>query len=241
MINNTPESNSRLDNTVKETLTNYEASFDPNDWSRMESMLDAAPKPSSFKWSTVIGIAAVLIVIGGSYLLYNSLSSSKSIDKSDTTPVENVVKIIQKPIVVPKVTPPAISPAAVSEEVIKEIVEPDKIATTKEPVNKTVTNPTVASKEGKTKTKKEKTKVIKVSEETGNTQQVIGMGNEPVFGDMLDSSRGIVGETREKEETKKAAKAKKDLPVGWDNFMLKNVNPDSIKKHREKRDSIKAK
>jgi hypothetical protein len=65
------------------------------------------------------------------------------------------------------------------------------------------------------------------------------MGNEPIFGDMLDSSKGIIGETREKEETKKAAKAKKGTPVGWDKFMLPNVNADSLRKYREKRDSSK--
>lgn len=69
---------------------------------------------------------------------------------------------------------------------------------------------------------------------------VLGMGNEPVFGDMLDSSKGIVGETREDAEKKEAAKKSREVPVGWNTFMLKNVNPDSIKNYRErlKKDSI---
>ena len=68
---------------------------------------------------------------------------------------------------------------------------------------------------------------------------VLGMGNEPIFGDMLDSSKGIIGETKEKESTKKAATSKKNTPVGWDAIMLGNVNPDSLRKYREKKDSTK--
>ena len=67
------------------------------------------------------------------------------------------------------------------------------------------------------------------------------MGNEPIFGDMLDSTRGIIRVTKEKEETKQAAKKPSEYPIGWNNFMLTNVNPDSIRHYREsmKKDSIK--
>lgn len=67
------------------------------------------------------------------------------------------------------------------------------------------------------------------------------MGNEPVFGDMLDSTKGIIRVTKEKEETKQAAKKPSEYPIGWNNFMLSNVNPDSLKHYREsiKNDTLK--
>ena len=67
------------------------------------------------------------------------------------------------------------------------------------------------------------------------------MGNEPIFGDMLDSSKGVIGTTQEKDETKKAAKSQSNKNIGWDNIMFSNVNPDSIRKHREamKKDTLK--
>jgi hypothetical protein len=81
----------------------------------------------------------------------------------------------------------------------------------------------------------------KLDPETVKNVRIMGMGNEPVFGDMLDSSKGIVGETAESEETKKEAVKHKDLPPGWNSFMLSNVNIDSLKNYRTrmKKDSVK--
>jgi hypothetical protein len=66
MGNNTQ--NSKLDETVKQTLNHYETPYDAADWSRMENMLDASPKSSSFKWSYSLNIFIGLTVLGGSYL-----------------------------------------------------------------------------------------------------------------------------------------------------------------------------
>jgi hypothetical protein len=67
------------------------------------------------------------------------------------------------------------------------------------------------------------------------------MGNEPIFGDMLDSTKGIIRESKEKDATKQAAKKPSEYPIGWNSFMLSNVNPDSIKHYREsiKKDTLK--
>lgn len=239
MVNN---SESKLDNTIKKTLAGYEAPYDASDWDKMESMLGAAPKVSSFKWRTVIGIAGIAALIAGCYVLYTNLNTSAPPENTEVAaPAEKTVKAPPKPLIsTPAVVPPSVSAAAVSEEVKKEIAAPDKIISSRPPINKTAAEDQTAVRENKIKTKKDKIKERKTAAETDHTQSIIGMGNEPIFGDMLDSSKGIVTETREKETTKKAAKASKNLPVGWDNFMLKNVNPDSLKKYREKRDSAKA-
>jgi hypothetical protein len=243
MENNTPES--KLDQTVKNTLNNYDATYEAGDWSRMESMLTATPKSTSFQWSYAIKIAVVLVVIAGGYFLFNAIKSPK-IQKEEVIkePVqENVVKVSPKVIVpTPPVKSPAIDPSAVAKEINKESNTPDKIQPTNPVVEKIKAEEKPIVKEEKRKEEKTKEKSAKTdksnSEENVIKHTPVIMGNEPVFGDMLDSSKGVVGETKEKEETKKAAKARRPTP-GWDNFMTPNVNPDSIKKHRAQRDSLK--
>ena len=65
------------------------------------------------------------------------------------------------------------------------------------------------------------------------------MGNEPIFGDMIDSSKGIVRETKEKESTKKAAVTKgTNSGIGLSGLL--NLNADSIRKQKEqmKKDTL---
>lgn len=236
MGNNTPDS--KLDESIKSTLNNYEAQYDPSDWAKMETMLDAAPKAVSFRWSHAISVAIGIVVIGGGYALFNYISNS--------TPSETKVETPATPIVEPPaqkkitVTPPPVT--------VKKPA-PDTTAVT---VQKTITPPVITDPKAKpatqTAVKDEIKKDKKKTEKTKPTGPVIEpndkmliMGNEPIFGDMLDSSKGIIGETKEKEETKKAAKAKKENPAGWNQFMLPNVNVDSIRKNRERRDSLKNK
>jgi len=241
MINNsTPES--KIDEAVKATLNNYEAPFDAGDWSRMESMLDAAPKQGSFKWSgsltaVVVGIA----VIGGSYFLYQHYSTGSS--NSATAPATEEKAATPPPVVTtPKVTTPAATTAAPAETAT---TPPAVLPPAKENVVSQPVADAQKVKEEKLTTKTDKTNHENGSaykgqndEEHSTTQKIMGMGNEPIFGDMLDSSKGIIGETREKEETKKAAKASKNTPVGWNNI-LPNVNIDSLRKYRQQRDSVK--
>jgi hypothetical protein len=242
MADNTPDS--KLDETVKDTLSSYEAMYESGDWSKMESMLNAAPKSSSFQWSYAVKIAIVLVAIAGGYFLVNTITSSKiKKDEVITPAIVEPVKVSPKVTVpAPSVTPPKVSTTEVAKEINKESNVPAKITPVPPVLEKIKTEDKIIAKEEKKKEDRKKDKTT-TTEKNNAEENVIShnliMGNEPVFGDMLDSAKGVVGETKEKEETKKAAKAKKDLPVGWDSFMLKNVNPDSIKKHREKRDSLK--
>lgn len=236
MVNNTPDS--KLDEAVKQTLKNYEAKYDASDWARMESMLDAAPKTVSFKWSYVLNGVIAVVVCGGVYIGYSAISSKQNTSvKTETT----------SPLPAPKKTEPAVvkstpPPVNTTINTVQPAVEsPSTITTTTTPVQLPV-NPALTAN---VEQKKIKTKVkdvdVQVEDPDLKNLRVIGMGNEPVFGDMLDSSKGIVKETQEKLETKEAAKKSKDLPVGWNSFMLSNVNPDSIKSYKErmKKDSTK--
>lgn len=234
MVNNTP--NSKLDDKVKETLNNYEAKYDSPDWSRMERMLDAAPQTVSFKWSYVLNGVIAVAVCGGAYLAYNAISSSSpkqntGIQTETTSPVPAPAKTQPVPV---KPNPPVVSTGPT-------VTTSTETATV--PANPTIQIPVNTSVTANAEPKKIKNKVpeTKVEDPDLKNIRVIGMGNEPVFGDMLDSSKGIIKETKETVETKEAAKKNKDLPVGWNSFMLSNVNPDSIKSYKEriKKDSTK--
>jgi hypothetical protein len=221
MVNNTSET--KLDTTIKKTLAGYEAPYDPSNWEKMESMLGSVPNVSSVKWQPIIGIAAIALISTAAYILYTSSNTS-------TPPAENTVTDSSKQkINTPAIVPTNVSAAAVSEEVKRGITAPYKIISSKPPINIT----------GVEERTPDEIKELKTIAEPDHTQSILGVGNEPVFGDMLDTSQGFITQTSEKETAKKTAKPSKNLPVGWDNFMLRNVNPDSLKKYRQQRDSAK--
>lgn len=235
MIDNTP--NTKLDEAVKNALKDFEAPYDSNDWSRMDSLLNVAPKQTQFNWKYSLNIIIGIAILGGSFLIYKQLSTPSIKTEEITTP------IIQQTTKTPTPTP-------IITEKATEIAPPTDTETeakaTESNINeiqlKTVTKPeaTIVSKE-KNKTKETNSVSKKSEKNTTNIHSVMKMGNEPIFGDMLDSSKGVIGTTQEKDETKKAAKSQSNKNIGWDNIMFSNVNPDSIRKHREamKKDTLK--
>lgn len=235
MGNNTTDNN-KLDDTVKETLNNYEAQFDAGDWSRMEKMLDTAPKSGKINWSYGIAIIIGAVVIGGSYLIYKGISSSAP----DTdTAIEIVIPAPENKTEQLKITPPPVvinnTPSATAPEnkipEIKTAPEKSSVAATEKNQQKERSFAEKAKKNQKKKTDTADTDFLK-------NQKVSVMGNEPVFGDMIDSSKGIIHETKEKESTKKAAKTKGTSNIGLSGLL--NLNVDSIKKQQEqmKKDSV---
>lgn len=235
MINE--QKDNKLDETIKQSLSDYEAPFDANDWAKMESALAATPQASTFKWSYVIGTFVALVVISGGYLLFNNLSSFKTNTSAPTNSIENTAT----PVVPPAITKPKTLPATKIEMPVVVDEAKDKIKE-KEVSNVEKTSKKETALAEKAKNNKTIEDVSKGKEnENGKHQEVIIMGNEPIFGDMLDSTKGIIRVTKENEETKQAAKKPSEYPIGWNNFMLSNVNPDSIKHYREsmKKDTLK--
>lgn len=245
MIDNS--TNNKLDEVIKNTLSNYDESYDANDWARMESMLDAAPKSKTFNWKYALSILIGIGAIGGGYLMYTTINSPKTNDIPAIQPIEDIVTktpSFKEKSGVPLI--PVDSSLINKEELIKKedtpVIAKETIKKSKDEVkeNAKEVKKDIARKKDIEKKKKKKTDTNKIQDEDYDftkNQKVSIMGNEPVFPDMLDSSKGIIGTTREKETTKKAAKAKNDAPIDW----MKFINPDSLKKYRDKRknDSIK--
>jgi len=243
--------NNKLDGKIKDVLRNYEADYDINDWAKIDAKLGRS-QTSSFsvnsKYLTRGAIA--LLVIAAIFSVYKfvpfDIFKSKQSTKQET-PVQKPEEkpnntITENPVVVANnvdsitisdttetnITEPAIAANNISEE--KDIATKESIEKTKETVADN--NRTKEKKSEKSKEKSGTKETLTVDDKT----QVIIMGNEPVFGDMIDSAKGITSKTKENEQTKKSAKEKGMVPVGWKSFI---VNQDSLKKTQTKKDSIK--
>ncbi len=226
MENNTPPS--KLDETLKESLSNYDAKYDSGDWARMERMLDAVPKSMAPKGSYKTALIIGGIVLVGGFAIYKGLTSSSSSTTSENTettvtPPETKTEAVLKP------TPAAIVKSA--PPVLKEVpVVVPEVKTTVPEVKTTVA--ATENKQPVLAEKKKTEKKVKADTDSNKIQKVSVMGNEPVFGDMIDSSKGIIHKTKEKESTKKAAVEKgSKSSVGLNNLF--NLNADSLRKQKE--------
>lgn len=223
MENNTPPS--KLDETIKENLSNYDAKYDAGDWSRMERMLDATPKSITPKGSYNMAIIIGGIVLVAGFAIYKGVTSSKTTDittEIPVAPIENKVETAPKP-----------APAIITNTVTTTppIVKTEPVAVPEAKVTVPEVKIPLAVGTEKTKTEK-KTKNVADDNDINKTQKATVMGNEPIFGDMIDSSKGIIHKTKEKESTKKAAVEKgSKSTVGLSNLF--NLNADSLRKQKE--------
>ncbi|MEI6487319.1 MAG: hypothetical protein WCP52_00075 [Bacteroidota bacterium] len=214
--------NNKLDEKIKQSLSNYKATNSVVDWSRMEEILDSTPRANTFKWNYLFSALLGIIIFGGAYFMYDSLSYSKLNEKKD---VIEPTKLLEKnsTLMIPKV-----------EGTSSETSSPNEMPK--------VTN--AASVENKSKATKffppatlKKDNIQKdVNVNIKKPTQILIMGNEPVFGDMLDSAKGIIGATKEKESTKKSAVIHSESHIGWNKF----INQDSLRlNNKSQSDSLK--
>lgn len=235
--------NTPFDEKVKDALKDFEASNATANWSRMESMLDAAPKVHTINKKIIINAAIAIVVVAGGYLIYQAIPKGVS---TITTEPEKKIELKQEGTQEQQTQQHDMTPSVSPAETI--VSDPVTVATDKQEIKTetTLTSKTITVEKDATKTNKQAsvkhTDVLK-EEEGYKTQKIFKMGNEPIFGDMLDSSKGIVGSTKEKEEVKKAAKEQTHANTNWNTFLFSPVAPDSIRKNREKTqaDSLKQK
>lgn len=216
----TIQNNNKLDDKIKDSLTNYEVSNETSDWARMEKMLNATPKATASEWSLVLNVFVGLAILTGGYFVYTKLNQPKSVEQ--TIPATEV-KVENNNNTV--ISNPTVPETETNKTDAKEVME-----TTVKNEN-TVSK--VENKNVNSVGKSIETKPAEAATETKSTvkPKIYIMGNQPVFGDMLDSSRGIIGDTKEKEETKKAAINHSEKPIGWSKFL----NSDSLKKLKVER------
>ena len=241
----------KFDDKIKQVLSNYQADFDTNDWAKMDSKLNAVSSSNTFNSKYIIRIAVAIALLAGVYFAYTAIDWTKSKPTETIVPEAKIEKkteppVVKKEIIIPPVVDTASkiiadtiteknNEAEIEKELVAEKKKIEKENAKKEKIEKEKT-----TSQKLTADKNKKTDKNKNHDDDGiKPEKVYTMGNEPIFGDMLDSSRGIIGRTKESTETKKAAQSKADVPIGWNQFMLKNVNVDSLRSYRAKKDSIK--
>jgi hypothetical protein len=181
-------------------------------------------------------VAGALLL--GSFLVYKAVNTSGSgTDAASNTPAPEVKP---EPAAV-STNPPA---AAHTNTVVSAppVTSNAPAVTTTVPPASTSPEKAIPTAAEADKAMAEKTKRDMKRRESeadyNKTQKVTIMGNEPIFGDMIDSSKGVIHSTKEKESTKQAAKTKGTGGIGLNSLF--NLNLDSIKKYNEsfKKDSI---
>lgn len=233
--------NSKLDEVIKETLSNYEASNSISDWAKMQGMLDAAPKSNSFrykhklisafesvkatpkskvgKWIFSPYLLIALLLMVGAYFLYNILNSPKTTEETtDSAPKVIIGADTLKTI--PPVLPVDVLSAKNKIEVPKDsiIIPPAaEKSLVKADDAETIKKEAILAKEAalieKAKLKKEQT--IKKQ-----------------LGAKIDSSKRVTNELNESNVINPVEEENKEqsiIPLGRNNFLLYN-NSDSLKK-----------
>ncbi|MES2593061.1 MAG: hypothetical protein V4608_14355 [Bacteroidota bacterium] len=261
MVNNTHDR--KLDELVKQALTDYEVPSADSDWSQMETILDAAPKSTSTNFTLFESssftkvvlpytIIAIVMLVGG-YFIYTMVNSSKT---EDTQIAETIIAdSVEKP------TSTVIAPA---KEVSKEIAKADsqkvttvdtaaKVPVAAEKIPAKITEPVVAAKPVEKEKSAEKVtapvvkKVEKTDEEKAakkelDKQAAIKKEKEKKEKDRKERERK---EKERKEKLKKDSIAKstqkKSENVGLNNLFLRGINADSVRKYQNQpKDTLKA-
>ncbi|MES2286112.1 MAG: hypothetical protein V4547_10520 [Bacteroidota bacterium] len=243
---------SKLDEVIKETLSNYEASNSIADWAKMERMLDAAPKSNSFrykhkllsifesekgapkskvaKWifSPYFLIALVLVV--GAYFLFNILNSSKSTENTTNSAAPVIINTDTLQKIVP-VLPVDVLKVENKIELPKDSIKiepPVEEDLVKKDDIETLKKEAILAKEAALIEK------AKIKKEQAIKKDLIRKN---------DSSKAATKELNEKNVINPVEEENKEqsiIPLGRNNFLLYN-NSDSMKKsqNQQTNDSLK--
>lgn len=211
----------RLDELVKQTLSNYESAATASDWPKMENLLGAAPKivAPSFKFPS-LGVSGegagflksifssyifivVLMLAGGGYLLYTILKAPKQDVKVTAAPPSD--SALSKTDVGPAVISNAMPPENKTTEVITPELNKDSVAAVKSEPAKEEKKAELEAEKKETKEEREKreAKEAKEKKEAELTEKKEKERKEKIEADKLKSEK-------KKEEAKKAEKEKKE-------------------------------
>ncbi len=241
--------NTELDEIIKQTLSDIEAPSLTSDWSQMEKLLDAAPQSNSFKYkheltSFVESIKdftksnslkwvfspyffIFLAIVAGAFLLHNRMN----LPVTD----ENTTNLIAKDTIIADPSK-SITPQVLPKDVLNTN---NKKQLPKDSMNNQIsTSDKNSLKSEEIKSDKKENTLIEESEEvkTDNKkdlkkkEQISKKENFPVSKDSRDSANGV-----------SEGNNQSDNSVGRNNFLLYNINSDSIKKlqNQQPKDSLK--
>ncbi len=222
-----------LEELIKTNLENYEARYDSNDWTRMETVLGTTPDSRPFNWKPVLIVFIVLGLLGGGYVLFTTVDFSKILSKS--TPVSTPPAVVKKaPVIPPKKTitptPPPTPAPVVNTDSIRQAEEAAAAAALAAKEEEERKQREEAEKE-EARLKKERRK-----EKEEPTKEEIELRRARRRA-MANADSGKTN-TSSNESTKEAEKPK-STHIGLNIFST--MNADSLKKYQEKakKDSTK--
>ncbi len=223
-------SNSKLDETVKKTLINFEAPYNNVDWIQMESMLDVAPKQNPLSRSYSPAILFAVAVLGVAFLLYTVLKPSEISEKTNKTSTPQLVKTPPKSLKVKPVVTQSlvINPVASS---IKKESKPSLIPVTTHS-NNIVPSVSLIKNNAKSTEKKVITKETAANSDVSTNKN----NKQPTLSDNEIKSK-LFSKTLEKSEKdlKKEKTLKKEALLKKEKVLKKEIKKDA---KREENDSV---
>lgn len=219
----------QLEDIIKNSLANYEARYDSNDWSRMENLLGTTPDSRPFNWKPVLIVVAVLVVVGGAYALFSTLDFSKSTEKPAVYTPTRVVKKQSVQPVQKQVPPPVVTPI-INEDSLRQAEEEMNIA--KE--NEAERNQEVVSKEPEVKKEKKELSKEEIELRRARRRAMATADSNKTNEESKtnetskDTAENVVKETKEHHKKEKT----KTSSVGFNIFST--LNADSLKKAQER-------
>jgi hypothetical protein len=255
--------NNKLDEAIKQMLSNYEVPYNAVDWAQMDSILDVAPaqNPLRKSYSSVI-LFVFGIILGLTFLLYILFKPSAISEKTNRTPTQQIVKIKTHSN---NITPTVASIKNNVKPIVKQVVTNLTGTTSVVPPSKNSIRPTLNNNESKEKlfskiiekkekglkkekvfkkaikqeTKREENDTVHIDEENdSNKRQALKITNEANLGAALDTLKGV---QEAKKETRKSRREKKRIAndlLNGKNSPAGIINPDEIKKKQEQKDTL---
>lgn len=222
-----------LEEIVKNSLGNYEARYDANDWSRMEAMLGTTTDSSTFNWKPVLIVFIIVAALGGGYAVFTNIDFSKSAspaEKEATTP-NTPPPVVKKTIapVVKEVPPPVVAPPAINEDSLKKFEEDTRLA--KEEEDRKARLEEEREEEARLKKERKREEPTKEELEAREAKRA--------------RRRALADSNKTKEDSSKATvkepKKEKSKSSGIGLNIFSTFNADSLKKYQEKlkKDSVK--
>lgn len=219
-----------LEELVKNSLESYEARYDSNDWSRMETMLGTTPDSAPFNWKPVLIIVTILALLGGGYVLFTTIDFSKP--ASSPNPETPVVK--QQPVAptIKKVETPPPAPVVNTDSIrqAEEAAAAAALAAKEEEDRKQREEAEKEEARLKKERRREKEEPTKEEIELRRARRRALATSDS--GKTKNDSSNEVAKEPEKEKTK-------STHIGFNIFST--MNADSLKKYQEKakKDSTK--
>lgn len=213
--------NSRLDETIKKALSNYESSYNSTDWTQMESMLDAVPHQNTLTKSRFPLFVFALAIVVAAFIFYKVFQSDDDIKKTEKISPHPITPPKPKTVIAKTVETPTLavnSNKSIVEKELNPSLEVDsamsKKSSTSDETTEKKTVKKVLKKEVTPEIKKEAQKVesdtVRIDDgNDSNRKRLIKSITEPIKIVLPDTIKSVNGNNTESKKSKRSRKEKR--------------------------------